>query len=194
MSTRMVLCSRCCRINRQNNFLAEIRGFRNQPALATRSPRLTSLSRAAGLCRASFGNPPKRSLPWRASPRNFPTTSPQTRPRRWWRLDRATLSGWSCASCSGPDSGCPSACPSGPRNLRLTQDPPILSLRPDVPGNKARQSREAPVSAGLVESLADLKSFHRRERNRPCFDMSRQWVSKSMEEEAVVAGIDPARD
>ena len=68
------------------------------------------------------------------------------------------------------------------------------ALRPDVLGNKAKRGREAPVPADLVESLADLKSFHRRERNRPCFDISRQWVSKSMEEEAVATGIDPARD
>jgi integrase len=81
-----------------------------------------------------------------------------------------------------------------PADLRLNREPPILSLRPDVLGNKAKRGREAPVPADLVESLADLKSFHRRERNRPCFDISRQWVSKSMEEEAVAAGIDPARD
>ena len=76
----------------------------------------------------------------------------------------------------------------------LTHDPPILSLRVDILGNKAGQSREAPVYADLVESLADLKSFHRRERNRLLFDISRQWARKSMTEEAVAAGIDPARD
>ena len=80
-----------------------------------------------------------------------------------------------------------------PADLRLNQDPPIVSLRPDVPGNKAKRGREVPVPADLVESLADLKSFHRRERNRTLFDISRQWVSKSMKEAAVAAGLDPAR-
>ena len=80
-----------------------------------------------------------------------------------------------------------------PADLRLNQDPPILSLRPDVPGNKAKRGREVPVPADLVESLADLKSFHRRERNRPLFDISRQWASKSMKEAAVAAGLDSAR-
>ena len=80
-----------------------------------------------------------------------------------------------------------------PTDLRLTQDPPILSLRPDVPGNKAKRGREVSVPADLVESLADLVSFHRRDRHRPLFDISRQWVSKSMKEEAAAAGIDPAR-
>ncbi len=60
--------------------------------------------------------------------------------------------------------------------------------------NKVKRGRETPVLAALVELLADLKSFHRRERKRPCFDMSRQWVSKSMEEEAAAAGIDPGQD
>ena len=74
------------------------------------------------------------------------------------------------------------------------QDLPILSLRHDVPGNKAKRGREVPVLADLVESLADLKSFHRRERHRPLFDISRQWVSKSMMEAAAATGIDPAQD
>ena len=73
-----------------------------------------------------------------------------------------------------------------PADLRLTQDPPILSLRPDVPGNRAKRGREVPVPADLV-------SFHRRDRHRPLFDISRQWVSKSMREAAAAAGIDPAR-
>ena len=81
-----------------------------------------------------------------------------------------------------------------PADLRLNQDPPILSLRPDVPGNKAKRGREVPVPADLVESLADLASFHRKERQRPLFDISRQWVSKSMKEAAAAAGIDPSRD
>ena len=32
-----------------------------------------------------------------------------------------------------------------PANPRLSQDPPILSLRPDIPSNKSRRGREAPV-------------------------------------------------
>ena len=60
-----------------------------------------------------------------------------------------------------------------PASLRLNQDPPILRLRNDVPGNKARQSREALVFAGLVELLADLKSFHRGDLHRPLFCISR---------------------
>jgi integrase len=42
-----------------------------------------------------------------------------------------------------------------------------------------------------LESLADLKFFHRRDRDWPLFDISRQWVSRSMKEAA--AGIDPVR-
>ena len=50
---------------------------------------------------------------------------------------------------------------------------------------------EVLVPADLLESLADLKFFHRRDRDRPLFDISRQWVSKSIKEAA--AGIDPVR-
>ena len=63
-------------------------------------------------------------------------------------------------------------------------------LWPDVPGNKAKRGREAPVPADLVE----LKSFHRRERKRPLFGISRQWVSKSMKAAVVAAGIDSSRN
>ena len=80
-----------------------------------------------------------------------------------------------------------------PADLRLNLDPPILSLRPDVLGKKAKRGREVPVPADLVESLANLKSFHRRDWNRPLFDISRNWVSKSMKEDEA-AGIDPAKD
>ncbi len=38
-----------------------------------------------------------------------------------------------------------------PADLRLNQDPPILSLRPDVPGNKAERSRKVPAPADMVE-------------------------------------------
>ena len=50
---------------------------------------------------------------------------------------------------------------------------------------------EVLVPADLLESLADLKFFHRRDRDWPLFDISRQWVSRSMKEAA--AGIDPVR-
>ena len=67
-----------------------------------------------------------------------------------------------------------------PADLRLTQDLPILSLKPDAPGNNAKRGREAPVPVHLVESLTDLKSFHRRARNRPLSGINRLWVSRSM--------------
>ena len=44
-------------------------------------------------------------------------------------------------------------------DLRLDQDPPIIVVRADSPGNKARKGREVPVPADLVESLHDLASF-----------------------------------
>ena len=80
-----------------------------------------------------------------------------------------------------------------PADLRLSQAPPIISLRPEVTGNKAKKGREIPIPADLVESLGDLASVHAKDRTRPLFDVSRQWVSKSMKEAAVEAGIDPAR-
>ena len=80
-----------------------------------------------------------------------------------------------------------------PADLRLSQDPPIISLRPEVTGNKAKKGREIPIPADLVESLGDLASVHAKDRTRPLFDISRQWVSKSMKEAALEAGVDPAR-
>ena len=41
-------------------------------------------------------------------------------------------------------------------DLRLDQDPPIIVVRADSPGNKARKGREVPVPADLLESLRDL--------------------------------------
>ena len=38
-------------------------------------------------------------------------------------------------------------------DLRLDQAPPVISVRPEAPGNKARKGREVPVPADLVESL-----------------------------------------
>ena len=80
-----------------------------------------------------------------------------------------------------------------PVDLRLSQDPPIISLRPEVTGNKAKRDREVPIPEDLVESLGDLASIHAKDRSRPLFDISRQWVSKSMKEADVEARLDPAR-
>ena len=44
-----------------------------------------------------------------------------------------------------------------PTDLRLNQDPPILSLRPDVPGNKAKRGREVPVPADLNQSQGEMR-------------------------------------
>ena len=48
-----------------------------------------------------------------------------------------------------------------PVDLRLSQDPPIISLRPEVTGNKAKRDREVPIPDDLVESLGDLTSIQR---------------------------------
>ena len=80
-----------------------------------------------------------------------------------------------------------------PADLRLNQDPPIISLRPEVTGNKSKRGREVPIPEDLMESLGDLASVHAKDRTRPLFDISRQWVSKSMKEAALEAGLDPAR-
>ena len=78
-------------------------------------------------------------------------------------------------------------------DLVLNRDPPVISVRADAPGNKARKGREVPIPTDLLESLADLASFHSKERNRPMLDISRQWVGEAMKRAAVEAKIDPAR-
>ena len=78
-------------------------------------------------------------------------------------------------------------------DLHLDQDPPIIIIRADSPGNKARKGREVPVPADLLESLRDLASFHGKDRNRPMLDLSRQRIGQVMKDAAVQAGIDPAR-
>ena len=78
-------------------------------------------------------------------------------------------------------------------DLRLDQDPPIIVVRADSPGNKARKGREVPVPADLVESLHDLASFHNKDRQRPMLDMSRWRLSQVMKETALQVGIDPKR-
>ena len=78
-------------------------------------------------------------------------------------------------------------------DLRLDQDPPIIIIRADSPGNKARKGREVPVPADLLESLRDLASFHGKDRHRTMLDLSRQRIGQVMKNAAVQAGIDPAR-
>jgi integrase len=77
-------------------------------------------------------------------------------------------------------------------DLRLNQDPPVISARPEAPGNEARKGREVPIPADLLESLADLASFHSKDRSRPMLDISWQWVGKTMKRAAAEAGIYPA--
>ena len=78
-------------------------------------------------------------------------------------------------------------------DLRLNQDPPVISVRPEAPGNKARKGREVPVPADLLQGLADLASFHSKDRNRPMLDITRQWVGESMKRAAADAVINPDR-
>ena len=66
-------------------------------------------------------------------------------------------------------------------DLRLSQDPPIISLLPEVTGNKSKKGREVPVPDDLVESLGDLASVHAKDRQRPLFDVSRQWGQQEHE-------------
>ena len=39
-------------------------------------------------------------------------------------------------------------------DLRFNQDPPIISLRPEVTDNKAKRGREIPIPADLASSLS----------------------------------------
>ena len=87
-------------------------------------------------------------------------------------------------------SECVSLCPA---DLRLKQDPPIISVRPDITGNKAKVGREVPIPADLVESLADLASFCGKDRYQPMLDYSRQMVGRNMKVAAEGAGLDPGR-
>ena len=78
-------------------------------------------------------------------------------------------------------------------DFRFNRAPPIISLRPEVTGNKSKKGREVPIPEDLVESLGDLASVHAKDRARSLFDVSRQWVSKSMKEAAIAEGLDPVR-
>ena len=162
----------------------------NRPS-AARSPRLTSLPRSPGFCRVSCGNPLKRSLPWPASPRNSPITSPPRRPRRWCRPRRATRSVWPCGSCSGPAFRCrvpvPPACgpPAQPRpshpqpEARRTGQQGeagprgSTARRPGgVTGGPEVVPSQGPAPAALRHQQAVGQQEHDggggRHRNRPC--------------------------
>ena len=78
-------------------------------------------------------------------------------------------------------------------DLRLEQDPPIIVVRADSPGNKARKGREVPVPADLVESLRDLASSHSKDHYQPMLNLSRQRIGQVMKDVAQQVGIDPAR-
>ena len=49
-------------------------------------------------------------------------------------------------------------------DIRFNQAPPIISLRPEVTGNKCKKRREVPIPDDLVESLGDLASVHAKDR------------------------------
>ena len=44
-------------------------------------------------------------------------------------------------------------------DLRMTQDPPIISLRPEVTGNKAKRGREVPIPDDLVGVWGTWRRF-----------------------------------
>ena len=78
-------------------------------------------------------------------------------------------------------------------DLCLDQDPPIIVIQADSPGNKARKGREVPVPADLVECLRDLGAFHTGDRYQPMLNLSRQRIGQVMKNVAREVGIDPAR-
>ena len=52
--------------------------------------------------------------------------------------------------------------------LRDSRDPPIISLRPEVTGNKSNWGREVPIPADLVESLGERwMGNHHAGQDRP---------------------------
>ncbi len=153
---------------------------------------LAGLPRPTGSCTVCCGNLPKAPLPWPASRKDSPTTSPPGRRRHWWLPYRATRS--RCHAHHAPDRTLGVRVPVPPARRPPAQPGPS---RPQPEDRRTGQQGQAgPQGAGpadMVESLADLKSFLRKDRNRPLFNIRRQWVSKSMKEAAVAAGIDPAR-
>ena len=78
-------------------------------------------------------------------------------------------------------------------DLRLEQEPPIIVVAADSPGNKGRKGREVPVPADLVESLRDLASSHSKNHYQPMLNLSRQRIGQVMKDAAREVGIDPAR-
>ena len=75
-------------------------------------------------------------------------------------------------------------------DLRLDQDPPIIIIQADSPGNKARKGREVPVPADLLESLRDLASFHGKDRHRLMLAQGAYQVDSASER--VKLGLDRA--
>lgn len=69
----------------------------------------------------------------------------------------------------------------------------MITIRPEAPGNKSRRGWEIPVPADLLESLADLASFHAKDPGRPMLNISMQWVGEAMKRAAAQSGLDPAR-
>ena len=96
------------------------------------------------------------------------------------RLDQAPRSSW-CGDAEGLT------------RAMVRPGPPIIVVRADSAGNKARKGREVPVLADLVESLHDLASFHNKDRQWPMLDISRWRLSQVMKETALQVGIDPKR-
>ena len=62
-------------------------------------------------------------------------------------------------------------------DLRPDQDPPLIMVRADSPGNKAQ---EVPVPADLVESPRDLAAVHRNDHYRPMMDIPCQQIGQVM--------------
>ena len=80
-----------------------------------------------------------------------------------------------------------------PSFLRFDLTPPVISLPPDIPGNKAKEGREIPIPDDLIEILKDRSSGETKARNLRLVQISRQAVAHGMKHAAVAVGIDPAR-
>lgn len=76
-----------------------------------------------------------------------------------------------------------------PSDLRLDQEPPLVSLPADVVGNKAKVAREIPIPADIIEFVRDRSSGKVRVRNDKLFTISRQAVGQGMKKAAEGAGI-----
>lgn len=80
-----------------------------------------------------------------------------------------------------------------PSDLRLDLDWPVVSIRADVPGNKAKEGREVPIPPDLIEFLRDRKSGKVGAFNLPLFNFTRQAVGQGMKRAAKRAGVDLER-